>query len=149
MDSDRPSFLLVDGNNILFAWSSLRERRAASPDAARADLIRQLTDWSDDSDDRVVLAFDGGVRAPREEARGKRIQVIYGGPGETADAVIERLVLKYAATYSLTVASDDHAVRDLVEAAGAEVISADGLRDRIEAGMKDRAEWLRRHRRRD
>lgn len=149
MDSSRPSFLLVDGNNILFAWAALRERHAESREAARAELIRQLTDWSDDSDVRVVLAFDGGVRAPREEVRGKRIQVIHGGPGETADAVIERLVLKYSETCTLTVASDDHAVRDLVEAAGASVISAEGLLDRIDSGMKNRAEWLRRHRRRD
>lgn len=149
MDSARPSFLLVDGNNILFAWDSLRQRRAISPDAARAELIQVLTDWSDDSEERVVLAFDGGVQSPRDEVRGRRIQIIHGGPGETADAVIERLVLKYVSSYPLTVASNDHAIRDLVEAAGASVISAEGLLDRVQASQRKRAEWLRRHRRRD
>ncbi len=149
MDSARPAFLLVDGNNVLFAGDVLRRRRATSVEAARAELVQTLTDWSDDSVERIVLAFDGGVQSPRDEVRGRRIQIIYGGPGETADTVIERLALKYASTYRLTVASNDHAIRDLVEAAGAAVISAEGLLDRIEASKRQRAEWLRRHRRRD
>lgn len=148
MDPDRPSFLLVDGNNILHAWDDLRSMLLRSAEKARSELIRRLTDWSDDSDERIVLAFDGGNRSPRAEQREGRIQVIYGGAGETADAMIERLVLKYAASYRLTVATDDRAVQDLSAAAGAEVISAGLLQDRLEAGIRARQEWLRRHRRR-
>jgi predicted RNA-binding protein with PIN domain len=147
MDPDRPSFLLVDGNNVLHAWEDLRALRTRSADRARRELIRRLTDWSDDSDDRVVLVFDGGARSPRDEQRDRRIQVIHGGPGETADAVIERLVLKYATSYRLTVATDDRAVQDLAAAAGAETISCDLLKARLESGARNRADWLRRHRR--
>jgi predicted RNA-binding protein with PIN domain len=148
MDPHRPSFLLVDGNNVLHAWDDLRPVLLRSAEQARAELIRRLTDWSDDSDERIVLAFDGGTRSARTEQREGRIQVIYGAVGETADAVIERLVLKYAASYPLIVATDDRAVRDLSAAAGAEVISAGLLKDRLEAGLRARQEWLRRHRRR-
>jgi uncharacterized protein len=147
MDPARPSFLLVDGNNVLHAWEDLRPLRLRSAELARRELTRLLTDWSDDADDRVVLVFDGGTRAPRDEQRDRRIQVIHGGPGETADAVIERLVLKYAGSYGLTVATDDRAVVDLAAAAGAETISCDLLKARLEAGARNRADWLRRHRR--
>ncbi len=147
MDSDRPSFLLVDGNNVLHAWEDLRPLRIRSADLARRELIRRLTDWSDDSDDRVVLVFDGGINSPRDEQRDRRIQVIHGGPGETADAVIERLVSKYGASYRLTVATDDRAVQDLAAASRAETISCDLLKARLEAGARNRADWLRRHRR--
>jgi len=147
MDRDRPSFLLVDGNNVLHAWEDLWPQRTRSADLARRELIRRLIDWSDDSDDRVVLVFDGGINSPRDEQRERRIQVIHGGPGETADAVIERLVLKYATSYRLSVATDDRAVQDLAAAAGAETISCDLLKARLEAGLQNRAEWLRRHRR--
>lgn len=147
MDPDRPSFLLVDGNNVLHAWEDLRPMRLRSVELARRELIRRLIDWSDDADERVVLVFDGGSRSPRDEQRDRRIQVIHGGPGETADAVIERLVLKYGATYGLSVATDDRAVRDLAAAAGAETISCDLLKARLEAGHQNRADWLRRHRR--
>jgi predicted RNA-binding protein with PIN domain len=145
----RPSFLLVDGNNILHAWEDLRPLMARSADKARVSLIRRLIDWSDDSDERLVLVFDGGVRSPRDEQREGRIQIIHGGAGETADTVIERLVLKYAGAYRLVVATDDRAVGDLSAAAGAEVISAALLHDRLEAGIRARGEWLRRHRRRN
>lgn len=147
MDTDRPSFLLVDGNNVLHAWEDLRPMRLRSVDLARRELIRRLTDWSDDADERVVLVFDGGARSPRDEQRDRRIQIIHGAAGETADAVIERLVLKYAASYHLIVATDDRAVLDLAAAAGAETISCDLLHARLEAGSRTRAEWLRRHRR--
>jgi predicted RNA-binding protein with PIN domain len=147
MDPARPSFLLVDGNNVLHAWEDLRPLRLRSAELARRELTRLLTDWSDDADDRVVLVFDGGTRSPRDEQRERRIQVIHGGPGETADAVIERLVLKYAGSYGLTVATDDRAVLDLAAAAGAETISCDLLKARLEAGARNREDWLRRHRR--
>ena len=147
MDSQRPSFLLVDGNNILHAWEDLRQWMSRSTARARAELTQRLTDWCDDSEERVVLVFDGGGSSLRDEKRDGRIQVIYGGGGETADVVIERLVLKYAATYVLTVATDDRAVQDLSAAAGAEVISSEGLRDRLDAGARRREEWLRKHRR--
>lgn len=149
MDPDRPSFLLVDGNNLLFAWDDLRAMLPHRRALAKSSLIQCLTDWCDDSDERVVLVFDGSQASPREEKRDHRIQVIYGGPGETADDIIERLTLKYVAQYTLTIATDDHAICDLVEAAGAEVLSARGLRERIEAGRRSREEWLKRHRRRE
>jgi predicted RNA-binding protein with PIN domain len=148
MSNDRPSFLLVDGNNILHAWEDLAALLRRFRNAARAELVRLLTDWSDDADERVVLVFDGGGASPRDEVRERRIQIIHGASGETADSIIERLALKYAETYRLVVATDDLAVRDLAEAAGAEGISADALRDRIEAGRRARARWIERHRRR-
>ena len=74
--------------------------------------------------------------------------MIHGSPGETADAIIERLVLKYAGIYRLSVATDDFAVRDLSAAAGAETISCAALADRLEAGRRARERWLEGRRRR-
>ncbi len=146
MDSDGPSFLLVDGNNILHAWEDLRTIATRNRRRAVVDLIRRLTDWSDDAEEKVVLVFDGGGALPREEQRDRRIQVIQGGGSETADVLIERLASKYAGIYRLAVATDDRAVQNLAAAAGAEVISSEGLKDRLDAGARRRAEWLRRHR---
>lgn len=148
MGDPSPSFLLVDGNNVLHAWEDLGRLLSRSRERARSELVRRLTDWSDDSEERVVLVFDGGGNAPRDERREGRIQVIHGSPGETADAIIERLVLKYAGIYRLSVATDDRAVSDLAAAAGAETLSCAALSDRLEAGWRARERWLEGRRRR-
>lgn len=142
----RPSFLLVDGNNILHAWEDLRPVLRQGVEKARAELVRRLVDWVDDSDERLVLVFDGGRKSTREEHRESGIQILFGSAGETADVLIERLVSKYAGTYRLTVATDDRAVSELASAAGAETLSSAGLLQRVEAGNRLRAEWLRNHR---
>ncbi len=146
MAQDAPSFLLVDGNNILHAWEDLRSLLRASRERARAELVCRLTDWSDDADSRVVLVFDDGGTAPRNEQREGRIQILYGAPGETADSIIERLALKYANIYRIEVATDDRAIFDLAAAAGAETLSAAALQDRLAADLRARDRWLARHR---
>ena len=144
-----PSFLLVDGNNILHAWEDLRPALRQGVERARAELIRRLVDWSDDADERLVLVFDGGRKSQREEQRQSGIQVIFGSAGETADVVIERLVSKYAGTYRLIVATDDRSVDELAAAAGAETLSSIGLHQLLASGARHRSEWLRKHRRKE
>lgn len=146
---ERPSFLLVDGNNVLHAWEDLRPALRQGVEKARAELVRRLVDWSDDSEERLVLVFDGGRKSTRDEHRESGIQILFGSAGETADVMIERLVSKYAATYRLTVATDDRAVSELASAAGAETLSSAGLLHRVEAANRLRAEWLRKHRRKE
>ncbi|MGA0850003.1 MAG: NYN domain-containing protein, partial [Chthoniobacterales bacterium] len=69
--------------------------------------------------------------------------------GQTADAIIERLVLKYAATHRLTVATNDNLVRTAAVAAGASTIDAGMLFEQIgraEGEMRETMEKLRRRR---
>jgi len=143
-----PSFLLVDGNNIIHAWPELLDLHRRVPGSAYLELIRRLADFRDFSDERIVVVFDGRASAATEERPTPGLQVIYTSQSQTADDVIERLTTKYAGRYRITVATDDRAEQDLVVAAGGEVISAEGLRQRIEAGRRDLNDWIKRHRKR-
>tara|TARA_R110002096_G_scaffold387471_8_gene581677 strand:+ start:1410 stop:1856 length:447 start_codon:yes stop_codon:yes gene_type:complete len=146
MNNSRPSFLLVDGNNIIHAWPELLERHRRSPGSAHVELVNQLGEYRDWAEERVVVVFDGKGGAVNEEQREGGLQVFYTGADKTADDVIERLAIKYADQYGITVATDDRAEQDIVIGAGGEALSSSGLKDRIEAARRSRDGWLDRHR---
>lgn len=148
MQDSQPSFLLVDGNNILHAWPELTELLARDKNAARAELVRRMEEYRGFSGEKVVLVFDGRGISVNEERLESGLQVFYSGDGNTADEIVERLARKYASRFDIVVATDDQAERDAVTGAGARVLSSDGLKDRVAAIQREKDDWLRRHRRR-
>jgi len=142
-------FLLVDAHNIIFARPDLAERHRRSPAAAREELVRMLEWHQDASGVRVVVVFDGGSgpKASSDLSGAAGVQVIYPQAGQTADAIIERLVVKYAETHRLTVATNDNLIRTAAAAAGASTIGSETLFEEIgraENEMRGTLEKLRR-----
>ena len=148
MQDSQPSFLLVDGNNILHAWPDLVALLVRDRNAARAELVRRLEEYRGFSGEQVVVVFDGRGLSTSEERLESGLQVFYSGDGNTADEIVERLARKYASTFDIVVATDDRAEQDVVIGAGAQILTSDGLKDRLEAVERDKDDWLRRHRRR-
>jgi predicted RNA-binding protein with PIN domain len=137
-----PRVLLVDGHNILHAWSDFRERLGRNPNAAQDELIHRLNLYRDASETHVVLVFDGRRRTPSKNREPKSIQVIFSASGQSADAVLEQLARAYSERFDLLVASDDLALQDAVVAAGATPISAEALRRQMEAVERGfRSRW--------
>lgn len=136
-DPAAPSYLIVDGHSMVFAWPDLAALHLGGGRAAARDqLARRLTTLQDVTGERVVLVFDGkdeSANRPAAEPSPDDIQVFYSRSSSTADALIERLAGKYASDRSLTVASRDRAVLDTCSALGALAISANALLDRVEA----------------
>lgn len=143
-------FLLVDAHNVIFAHPELGRLHRRSPAAAREKLLRMLELHQDAGDVRVVVVFDGGKQAHgvRETSGEAGVQVFYPRAGQTADAILERLVLKYAGTHRLTVATNDNLVRTAAVAAGAETMDAGSLFEEIAGAEKRLQETLDRLRRR-
>jgi predicted RNA-binding protein with PIN domain len=142
-------FLLIDAHNVIFARPELAALHRRNPAAAREELVRLLERHQDASGVRVVAVFDGGTTArPTNEKSGPAgIQIFYPQSGQTADAIIERLVLKYAATHRLTVATNDHLIRTAAIAAGAATMDAETLFDEIQHAERELAGQLARLRR--
>ncbi len=142
-------YLLVDGHSIIFAWPELRALHVRRMAAARDALVKLLTDYQDQSGVRVVLVFDGqGARATEEPGAPEGIQVFYAPADRTADAVIERLVAKYAARHRLTVATSDHLEQQTALTFGAAgCVSAEGLRGVLAAATREFDRRAREYRR--
>ena len=144
-------FLLVDAHNVIFARPELAARHGRNPGAAREELVRMLERHQDASGVRVVVVFDGGAgsRVTSEVSGGAGVQVIYPQAGQSADAIIERLVVKYAGMHELTVATNDNLIRTAAGAAGASTMDVERLFEEIERAegeMRGVMETLRRGR---
>lgn len=143
-------FLLVDAHNVIFARPDLAVLHRRNPAAARERLVRILERHQDTSYARVVVVFDGGTapKASSELSGAAGVQVIYPRSGQSADAIIEQLVVKYASVHRLTVATGDSLIRTAAVASGASTIPPEALFDDIARAEKDLADALGRLRRR-
>ena len=148
---DLPPVLLVDGHSMIFAWDALKVLHSRRSAAARQQLIDILSRLADQTGQHVVIVFDGKGAKPEIDPLENRIQVFYSRAGQSADAIIERLVAKYSATHRITVATDDHLERTTVSSFGGAWISSKELHAetlRAEADMQTRLQDLKRRNRR-
>ena len=140
-----PDYLIVDGHSVIFGWPELRAMHSRHRQAARDVLLRRLTNYQDQTGTRVVVVFDGTGGRVNEATEAAGIQVFYSSTGTTADDIIERLVAKYAAKRSLTVATSDRMERQTVYSFGADSISVDTLREWLDRAEREFARTLRHH----
>jgi uncharacterized protein len=132
----RARYLIVDGHSVIFAWPELRRLHARRSSLARESLIKQLRDYQDWTGVRVVVVFDGKGRKVDASSDPGEVQIFYSHSGQSADAIIERLVCKYAKHYELVVATSDLMEAETVQACGAESISTEGLRALLSSNFK-------------
>jgi len=140
-------YLIVDGHSVIFAWPELRKLHTRRTELARNELVKILTEYQDASDVRVVAVFDGKGEKSNEATEPGGIQIFYSAAGQTADAIVERLVAKYAGQHEITVATDDHMEQQTATSFGALVVSSAGLRPWLEEAQRDLARRLKQHRR--
>jgi predicted RNA-binding protein with PIN domain len=143
-----PSFLIVDAHSMIFALDDLRRTQQVNPRLARDELTAALQSYQDATGVRVVVVFDGRGEAGEEPRTPGGIQVFYGGTGRSADAVIERLVARYASRFRLTVATNDRLEQTTVLAHGGEWIDAKRFSALLESARRDLRARIDRHRRR-
>lgn len=148
MSESRPSFLLVDGNNLIHASPGLSEMHRRRRGSAHAELMARLEAYRDFTGEQVVVVFDGKGAVTQEERAPGGIQVFYSSASKTADDIIERLAIKYAARFEITVATNDRAEQDMVVGAGGMAISAEMLLDKLEAAERAMRDWIERNRKR-
>lgn len=141
--------LLIDGSNILHAWTSLRVLLKSDRDVARAKLSQMVSVIHDEEQVRLTLVFDGRGEEITVEYPGtqKTFAHIYTPAGTTADDVIEQLVGQAAEPANCCVATNDRAERQTIEATGASGISAEDLAawvQRAELRQQSRVAGLKR-----
>ena len=109
----KKEYLIVDGYNVIFAWSSLKELARDNMDLARSRLMDTLSSYCGYTKAELVLVFDA-YRNPG--SAGKRsdyhnIHVAYTADGETGDAYIERIANQIGKNYSVRVITSDNLIR--------------------------------------
>ena len=140
-------YLLVDAHSVIFRCPTLQALHERFPEAAREQLIQHLEGYQDATGIRVVVIFDGKGSRTTEEKRPGSVQIFYSGGRGDADQVIGRLVAKYAQTYELTVATNDHLVQQTCTTFGGLAINVDMLLADLDRTRADLARQLKKIRR--
>lgn len=128
--------LLVDGYNIIGAWSCLKKTRdTAGLEAARWELIEALTSYSAFQGYNTQIVFDAQYQnsCSNKEVITELLSVYYTDFGQTADTYIEKVCASLRASIAqslisrMIVATSDRAQQLMIQGYGAEWLSAQQL----------------------
>ena len=135
----RPTYLIVDGYNLIFADETLAETAGSDLSAARRHLCDRLSNYAAYKKCRLVVVFDGyKVKGnPGEKEAQLGIQVVYTKENQTADGYIEALVAQIGPNYNVRVASSDALVQLGSIRSGVLRVSARELLAEIAAAEKE------------
>lgn len=139
-----PTYLLVDGYNVIFASDELKAMASESLDLARSLLIDLLSTYKAMRECEVILVFDaykvkGGAREV-EQIHG--ISVIYTKEAETADKYIEKAAFDLAKDHRVKVATSDAQIQMIIFGAGAVRVTANELIGEIRAAQSEMRRFI-------
>lgn len=123
--------VIVDGYNLLGVRGQVGRTDAAGGEAAREQLLRDLSAYRQRKGHPITVVFDGWQQGGETERLEHRagLLVIYSRRGERADQVIQRLAEEYGR--DCAVVSSDREVADFARACGAFVIAAAEFESRL------------------
>lgn len=121
-----PTYLLVDGYNIIFAWDELNEISKDNLDLARELLINRMCNYRGYTNCELILVFDAyRVKDnPGSIEKVHNINVVYTKEAETADAYIEKVTHELAKKHRVRVATSDNLEQVIILGNGATRVSA-------------------------
>ncbi len=133
-DYEGPDYLLVDGYNVIFAWDELKKIADTNLDAARAELVKVLSNYQGWCGYEIIIVFDAyKVKGKhREVERHYNVNVVYTKESETADSYIERVTHELSVKHRVRVATSDGAEQLIILGSGAMRMTAKELKKRIE-----------------
>lgn len=89
-------FLLVDGYNMIGAWTHLRDIKRKNLEDARDQLIEDLAGFATIHRCRVIIVFDAyDVKGLEKHRKKHDLEIVFTRENETADEYIERFVSLY------------------------------------------------------
>jgi predicted RNA-binding protein with PIN domain len=126
--------LLVDGYNVIHAWSSLKKLVPDHLDIARQQLLDIMCNYQGYKQNVVIIVFDAyKVKDnPGTVEKYDNIYVVYTKEAQTADAYIERTTHALGKEYNILVATSDAMEQLIVVGLGARRISSQELEIEVE-----------------
>ena len=117
--------LLVDGYNVIGAWSVPRAERL-SIEESRERLVHMIADYAGFSGEEVVVVFDGHYtdRTTRSHRNAHGVEVVFTRHGESADNYIEAACAAAPRWRAVRVATSDAIEQTVTLGRGAVRISS-------------------------
>ncbi len=136
-------WIIIDGNNLLHhgprKWLGVGDF-----DSARNALVRELDQVAGELAGKTTVVFDGGTGGTSELFKTMSVEVVFSGPGATADGVIERMVAEAPTKKDVMVVTSDRVECNVVEASGATAMSCRAFLEFFEECQQNVASNLKR-----
>lgn len=131
-------YLLVDGYNIIHAWSELKTIADENLDAARQKLIHILSDYQGYKQINIIIVFDAyNIKdSVTRQYKFNNVDIVYTKEAETADRFIEKTVHRIGKTKRVRVATSDKLEQIIILGKGATRLSARELKEELETLKK-------------
>ena len=131
--------MIVDGYNVVFAWDELKTLAEQNIDSAKDRLIQILSNYRGIIDKNILLVFDGYKRKGNSGSTvvQENITVVHTKEDVTADQYIEKFSHENRNKYSITVATSDGMIQQIVRGANGNIVSSRELLLQIEAAAKE------------
>ncbi len=129
-------YLIVDGYNVINAWSDLNEIAKVDLEGARERLNFILGEYASFSGIYTIVVYDA-YRVKTSEKREEEIgnlKIVYTKEKQTADSYIEKLITQFGSQkhFIIRVASDDMAEQQMVLGKGGSRITTRELSIEVE-----------------
>ena len=136
---NKEKYLLVDGYNIIYAFSELKALAEQNVDAARGKLLDMLCDYQGVRKCQLIVVFDAyRVAGHKTEILDyHNIHVVYTKEAETADAYIEKFAHENGRKYHVTVATSDGLEQIIIRGQGCFLMSAKELEAELVAARQE------------
>ena len=141
----KDKYLIVDGYNIVHAWTGLKSLIADNLEGARMKLLDILCNYQAFVKCELIVVFDAyKVKGNLGEMFDyHNIHVVYTKEAETADAYIEKLTHKISKDYYVTVATSDGLVQLITRGQNCVVMSARELEEDVERVNNELREYMK------
>lgn len=122
----KEKYVLVDGYNVINAWSELKSQMSLSVDAAADKLNDILCNYQAMTGHKLTVVYDAYKVKGRsaEEKPYNNISVVYTAFDQTADRYIERFCHDNKNKFDFTVVTSDAVEQTVTSGAGAAIVSS-------------------------
>lgn len=130
----KEEYLLVDGYNVIHAWTELSGLADDNMDGARMKLLDILSNYQGIKKCQIIVVFDAyRLEGHQEETLDYlNIHVVYTKEAQTADQYIEKFAHDNQHKYNITVATSDGLQQIIIRGAGSAILSARELKEEID-----------------
>ncbi|MBR0142868.1 MAG: NYN domain-containing protein [Clostridia bacterium] len=130
-----PTWLLVDGYNIIFAWDELAALAKENLEHARSVFIDRMRNFQGFLSSPVIVVFDAyKVKGnPGSVERCGDLAVVYTKEAETADMYIEKVTRELGKRHKVRVATSDGLEQIIILSHGAMRLPASEFHDEVTA----------------
>lgn len=131
--------ILVDGYNVIFAWTELKELADTNINSAKDRLINILSNYMSIIEGEIMVVFDGyKVQDNKgEETITEGITVVHTREGQTADQYIEAFTGHNNQKYRITVVSSDNLIQKITGGHNCFVLSSREFLIRINESLDE------------